>query len=740
MSAPDGEATPPTAAGSGVGAAGQRALAVGLNQGLISTGDYAHNVLVTLPQSGLPEVARTQAPPGTARLGGGRGAAVFLGREAELASLAAADGGAQVLVGLGGSGKSTLARRFADQRREHANPVWWIEGGGREQIEAGLAALGERLAPVLAGLPAHASGWARSWLAAHRGWLLVLDDVAGPEEVRELIEALPDGAFLITSRQGAGWRGVASVVRVGELGPDHAVELLGRVVRESSPQATGAGFAPDLTGATRLCERLGRLPLAIDQAGAFIAQSASTPAGYLSLLERGGAELLDRAAVGTDPERTVARIWRVTVDRLADDPLAAHLLRVLAWFAPNDIPRHLDPDTEEPPAFLAALSLLAAYHLVTLTPDAVALHPLVQEIARTPSGEDPHRSPEAVATARTQATLALVTAAGKQAVGGVEGWPSRRRLLPHIEALAARTDPEQDGEQAVSLYTWAGNTLQAQGDVRGAIRHLTRAEQGSRRVRGPRHERSLRLRISLAQAYTAEGEAERGTAVYEQLLPDCVEALGEAHDLTALARISLATAYSAAAEHERALGQLTTLVEHCDETFGPHAPISRVAQFNLGGALISAGDHRAAALIYEAHYAADLATLGPDDPSTLKAANNLAICLQHLGELPRALRLFEDVTERRARVLGAQHPDTLTARSNFAHALSAAGEHGRAREIAASVLTDREQVLGSEHPDTVSSRKNLALLDDKGSDERQSAATQRRGLRRPFRRRGRPAV
>lgn len=691
---------------------GQRGVVVGVNHGIVSTGDNAQNFQVTLP-AGLPDFVQTPAPAGTALLRAGRGSGVFVGREAELGMLASADGGAQVLVGLGGTGKSTLARRFAEQRREHDNPVWWIDGRSRDRIDAGLAELAVRLAPVFDGLPRVplASSWARDWLGAHRQWLLVIDDVPGPDEVRELLEALPDGRFLITSRQGAGWQGLARALRVDVLGTDHAVELLGRVISENSPQSTEAAFEPDLTDAAQLCERLGRLPLAIDQAGAFIAQNASSPAAYLRLLASHGPDLLDRAAVGFDPKRTVARIWRVTFDRLAQDPLAAQILRVFAWFAPNDIPRHLDPDTDEPPALLAALNLLAAYHFVTVTPDSVAVHPLVQEIARTPSEDDPYRSAESIAKARGQATLVLLVAAGKQAGKGPEGWHIRRRLFPHIEALAAKTTPEQDEEQAVSLYTWTGDSMQAQGDYRGAIRHLTRAEQGSRRVRGANDERSLRIRISLAQTYTAAGEAERGTAIYEELLPSCAEAFGETHDLTALVRIALATAYSATGEHQRAIGQLTTLVEHCVETFGQDAPISRVAQFNLGGALISAGDHRAAAEIYEPYYTTELATLGPDDPSTLKAANNLATCLYHLGELTRALQLQQEVAERRAQILGELHPDTLTARSNLANTLLANCEYKRARELTANVLADRERILGPEHPSTVSSRADLALLD-----------------------------
>jgi hypothetical protein len=347
----------PTSSTTGTNAHGDRAVAVGISHGLVSTGSNANNIMLTLPNAGLPDIAQTPAPPGTARVRGSRGSGVFVGREAELRALAEADGGVRVLVGLGGSGKSTLARKFALERRESDNPVWWIEGRSRELIEAGLAELATRLAPVFAGLPVPlASSWARSWLAANRGWLLVLDDVDSPDDVRDLIEDLPDGSFLLTSRQGAGWQGLARIVRVGDLPLEDATELLERVIRD------GSGAEPDLTGTAVLCERLGLLPLAIEQAGAFIGQNASSPAKYLTLLKNAGADLFDQAAVGADPQRTVARIWRVTFDRLAVNPFAVQMLRTLAWFAPTDIPRSLGAGIDDPVAQSAALNLLAAYH------------------------------------------------------------------------------------------------------------------------------------------------------------------------------------------------------------------------------------------------------------------------------------------------------------------------------------------------------------------------------------------
>ena len=80
------------------------------------------------------------------------------------------------------------------------------------------------------------------------------------------------------------------------------------------------------------------MPLAIEQAGAYLAQAGATPREYLDLLARYPAAMYQAAAEGGDAARTIARIWRVTLDRLAGDPLAGQVLRILAWYAPDAHP------------------------------------------------------------------------------------------------------------------------------------------------------------------------------------------------------------------------------------------------------------------------------------------------------------------------------------------------------------------------------------------------------------------
>ena len=92
---------------------------------------------------------------------------------------------------------------------------------------------------------------------------------------------------------------------------------------------------------------LGYLPLALDQAAAYIEYTAITPAAYLDRLRRYPARMFAASADADDAEesdrqRTIARVWQLSLAAIArEQPLAGEILRTLAWFAPDPIPRDL---------------------------------------------------------------------------------------------------------------------------------------------------------------------------------------------------------------------------------------------------------------------------------------------------------------------------------------------------------------------------------------------------------------
>ena len=97
----------------------------------------------------------------------------------------------------------------------------------------------------------------------------------------------------------------------------------------------------DRRAALELAGELGGLPLALEQAAAYVQASGESLAGYLALFRQRRADLLGRGEPTGYPE-TVATTWRLAFEDLQQAaPGAAGLLRLLAFCAPEAIPLRL---------------------------------------------------------------------------------------------------------------------------------------------------------------------------------------------------------------------------------------------------------------------------------------------------------------------------------------------------------------------------------------------------------------
>ena len=250
--------------------------------------------------------------------------------------------------------------------------IWWLTASDRESIDAGLANLAVAIQPQLQALSLETlREWAVQWLASHAGWLVVLDNAEEPGDIKPLLNRVTTGRFIIIHRHSMDWQG--SKLHVYPLNPNDAERLLLDIIAESR----------DFGGASRrLVEELGYLPLAIEQAGAYIRQTYISTSEYLELLTTYPERMLQATAEGADPQRSTARVVAVTLDRLADTPLALQLLGIMSFYDSHDIPLMLFDSLASHADLTSAIERLAAYDLTTVDDDMLTVHPLVQTIVR----------------------------------------------------------------------------------------------------------------------------------------------------------------------------------------------------------------------------------------------------------------------------------------------------------------------------------------------------------------------
>jgi tetratricopeptide (TPR) repeat protein len=293
--------------------------------------------------------------------------------------------------------------------------------------------------------------------------------------------------------------------------------------------------------------------------------------------------------------------------------------------------------------------------MITLTPQTVTIHRLVQAVARIPDPADPQRTPDAIGQARDRAAQLLLDTLPENPLFNVASWPRWRELLPHVTALTEHITPEQDTPATAGILRAVSGFLQGDGHFDQAIAAASRAVDAYQRLQGPDALDTLTARSFLASAYRAAGNLAIAAPLHQRNLADTARVLGEDHPETLVARANLAYLYAMQHDEHRALD----LHER------------NLADYQRGH--------------------------GPDHPHTLNARANLASSYRATGDLHRAIELHEQSVADYVRVFSPDHSETVTARSNLAYAYQLAGDLDRAIPLHRQVLADRERLYGPDH-------------------------------------------
>ena len=183
----------------------------------------------------------------------------------------------------------------------------------------------------------------KRWLAQHDEWLLILDNADDLAMARDYTHVGGKGHILLTTRaQAAG--AMARNIEVEKMDKEEGTLLLlhrANVLPENVPLEQAPEV--DRRNAETIVSEMDGLPLAIDQAGAYIEETGCSVATYLDIYRKQRAELLKRRG-GLKPDHPlpVAGTWSLSFQKVeATNPAAADLLRLCAFLAPDAIPEEI---------------------------------------------------------------------------------------------------------------------------------------------------------------------------------------------------------------------------------------------------------------------------------------------------------------------------------------------------------------------------------------------------------------
>ncbi|WP_436800904.1 tetratricopeptide repeat protein [Streptomyces avermitilis] len=688
---------------------------------------------------------------------------------------------AQVLTGMGGVGKTQLAADYAHTAWENRSEavgldvLVWNTASTREAIVTGYAQAGVELCRADPGDPEKAARSFLAWLTPKTGakpcrWLIVLDDVTDPADLRGLWPpASEHGRTLVTTRR----RDAALVgdgrhlIHVGLFTEAQAVTYLARSLRACGRHEPAEQLAA-------LARDLGYLPLALAQAFAYLIDADLDCVAYRELLADRATKLADAApdALPDDHVAPVAAAWSLSFDRadtLRPAGLARPMLQLAAMLDPNGIPNSVlasepavaylaqhrtvgQEDTAEPLGHLSPREAMLAFRtlhrlsLIDHTPQtphqAVRVHQLIQRAVRDDLARDEYNQAAIAAadalvsvwpdiprdTQLEQSLRANSTALSQCAeealchrdahhvlfrVGkslGDTGQISAARdhFEQLVETFSRHLGPDHPDTLAArgNLVQWQGQA----GDAAGAVDAFRQLLDQAVQILGPDHPHTLTTRNHLAFYQGRAGDAAGAAAAAQVLLQDQLRIYGPEHPNTFTTRGNIASWKSEAGDPAGAAEALENLLKDQLRIFGPHHPDTLVTRSALAGCRGQAGDPAGAAGDMERVVQCMLQVLGPDNPEFLSASHDLAHWRGEAGDPAGAAEAIERLLEQTLRVLGPDHPTTLISRGVLAKWKGLTGDLAGAANDMERLLEDMLRVLGKQHPHTLSCRGNLAFI------------------------------
>ncbi|MET7420112.1 FxSxx-COOH system tetratricopeptide repeat protein [Dactylosporangium sp. NPDC005555] len=610
--------------------------------------------------------------------------------------------------GMGGVGKTQLVLEYVYRHLDEYDLVWWVPADAASGVLASLEQLADPLGirpgdntqqTVRLVLDALATG--------SRKWLLVYDNANDLDSIDEYVPST--GGDVVVTTRNREWAAVGVSIEVDVFERHESIDLLRRRTRNAISTAD----------ADRLADRLGDLPLALEQAAAWHLLTKMPIAQYIDLLEQHQKELLSEGKPAGYPASVVAFVT-LAIEKLRNEhPATAQLLELFAFLGGEPVPVSLlrygrDADVVQPLRGLLgdpikinlAVRDLNQYGLVKIdNAQRLQVHRLVQGVLR--DALDEQRAEETLTSA--QNLLARANPGDPDENDGRADLDRQREIGPHLESAdmihSGRFEVWKAVVDHVRYLYKMGDYENSRRIAEDAVKHW-RGSQEDPKV-GPNGELTLQARAHAANAMRAQGlsdDADQLTnETYEQMKLHLGETakstlvqenqVGQALRIRADYAPSLEFALASLDRHQAALGR---------GEFQRADPYVLRAQSNLAVAYRMVGDFaeaenldRAIVDYWEGREQLDTSF------GALEAYMNIARDYYGLGAYKRGIAVLDGWRGSLLDQRSPRHRLVLLSGRTYGIMLRKDGQLREAADVLGENLEQTEQTFGSNHEYTV---------------------------------------
>jgi tetratricopeptide (TPR) repeat protein len=618
----------------------------------------------------------------------------------------------QAITGLPGQGKTELALEYAFRYRREYTAVFWLRCDSPRELIADFLQIADLFHLSVESLSEEQEVVQKvKHCLTHFSarWLVIFDNAFDVSALDDFIPTGGNGDVLITTTDQMIGTLAHSLALVG-MNEDEGADFLLKRAKIKRPDSDHAIQAKEIS------KLLEGLPLALDQAGAYIEKTQKSFSEYIQYYH------VHLDARGHNPQRrstkTVMATFSLCFEQIKQRNLIAlDILHLCAFLNAEAIPERLfvvripeigpllqslsDDQLEE------ALEDLQRYSLISRDDGAFRIHRLVQVALKNGMKEDEKRQWE-------KRVIYAVNAIFPDVQFAV--WSYCRDYLPHVQICAElmQQHNEIESPEGARLLDRAGYYSYERSQYGAAQSFFEHALKIQQRVLRSHHPDTAYVLAHLGALSRSLGQYSQAETYYH----DALAVLEQEQDQAslALARVFDGQGELAQTQHfySRAQHLYQQALEIRQRNLKLEDPDVAVSLANLAGIHEEQGNISQAKRLYEQALAIYEKTVVPDHPAVALVLSNFARFCGDQKEYAQAERLFERAKAIREQVFGTDHPKVAGTLHNLASLSLESGDPSKyitAERSLRHALKIWEQAYGTlSHPNSAASLRILAKL------------------------------
>lgn len=611
----------------------------------------------------------------------------------------------QTITGLGGIGKTQTALEYAYRYAEKYDWIWWIIAESEATVMKAYQefALKIKLINDTQQDNKIIREAVLTWMDTHEKWLFIFDNLDSVSGDTAWWPRNNRGNILITTRNQR--LSIGKGIDVSVFTEEEAKSFLEK----------RTGIYNDPQNAALLSKRLGYLPLALEQAAAFIKDSLNFPE-YLMLLDKHGLTVLEETDGVIDYSMPVTATWEISFEKINIEG-AKQLLYLCAYMASDNIDSSMFSENAKllPPPLCAQLANdlhaikvwkeLTRFSLLHKQDDkqSYSMHRLLQEVVRKKIDIDSQWA---------HCCLMIFINTFDFQYGELPSHHQFIRQLPHVEALLTHIElslkTEIDRIKLAKLYGIGGIGLFYLADYIQSMYWFENAKTICEKELGTDHQDTAFIYSNIALIHKTLGNYSKALQWYHKALIIDEKVLGDSHPQTISLRNNIARVFEGLGDYDKALEWYLKALSTYNNIDKDVSLNDATIYNNIGNIYFHKGNPSKALVLYQMALEICNNKLGVEHPYIASTYNNIAMVLESQGNYSGALEWLMKDLGICERVFGPTHPSTAITYSNIAGVYESMGNYSKSLELYNKARPIYESVYGIEHPETASLYNNIA--------------------------------